>query len=192
MMIRRIAVGALLVLMSSNVAADDLYNGSSFSSLSADQRAGQVGDIVTVIVSENNTASNRVGSGSRKRQSLNGQISAGDSLNETGGLSFGGEYSGEGTNSRNDRMLARLSVTVTEVLPNGDLLISGTQNLNINGETTHIKVSGRIRPYDIDGQNAVLSSRIADAVIDYNGKGFATRGARPGIITRIFNWLGLS
>ncbi|NJM51336.1 MAG: flagellar basal body L-ring protein FlgH [Sphingomonadales bacterium] len=183
---------ALMLFAPVHVSADDLYNGSDFSSLSADQRAGQVGDIITVIVSENNTASNRVGSGSRKRQSLSGQISAGDSLDEGASLSFGGDYSGEGSNSRNDRMVARLSVVVMGVHPNGDLQIAGTQRLNINGETTNINVSGRIRRADIDGQNAVLSSRIADAVIEYDGKGFATRGARPGLITRILSWLGLS
>ena len=52
-------------------------------------------------------------------------------------------------------------------------------------------VRGRVRPDDINGQNAVLSSRIADANIEYDGKGFASRGAKPGIVTQIFSWLGL-
>ena len=88
-------------------------------------------------------------------------------------------------------MVAQLSATVTQIYPNGDLQITGWQRLKINGEMTNIKVSGRVRRDDINGQNAVLSSRIADANIEYDGKGFATRSAKPGIVTKIFSWLGL-
>jgi flagellar L-ring protein precursor FlgH len=82
-------------------------------------------------------------------------------------------------------------VTVEEVLPNGDLRISGEQELDIAGERSHIRLKGRVRRSDISASNAVLSSRIADARIEYNGKGFASRGAKPGIISRVFNFLGL-
>jgi len=54
-----------------------------------------------------------------------------------------------------------------------------------------IGVRGRIRPYDISAENAVLSSRIADAQIDYDGKGFVSRSAKPGLLNRIFSFLGL-
>jgi flagellar L-ring protein FlgH len=80
---------------------------------------------------------------------------------------------------------------VTQVEPNGDLRVSGWQRLNINGESTNIKVSGRIRRDDVSSENTVLSSRLADAMIDYNGRGFASRSAKPGVVTRIFNWLGI-
>ena len=104
---------------------------------------------------------------------------------------FGGTYDGQGTNARTNRIAAQLSATVSEVLANGDLVISGWQALNISGERTNIRVSGRVRPEDISSDNAVLSSRLADARIEYDGKGFASRTARPGIVSRLFNWLGL-
>lgn len=181
-------VAALLV---SPVMADDLYKGGNWPSLAADRRADAVGDIITVLVAENNTASNSVGKGSKKQSSISGQITAGSSFDKSAGLTFGGRYDGEGSNSRADRMVAQLSATVTQIYPNGDLQISGWQRLKINGEMTDIKVSGRVRPDDINGQNAILSSRIADANIEYDGKGFATRSAKPGIVTQLFSWLGL-
>ena len=80
---------------------------------------------------------------------------------------------------------------IVAVLPNGDLEIAGAQRLNINRERTVIRVRGRVRPTDISADNMVLSSRIADASIDYDGAGFVTRSGRPGLVTRIFNFLGL-
>ena len=173
------------------VGAEDLFKGGNWPSLAADRKADAVGDIVTVLVAENNTASNSVGKSSKKQNSLSGQITAGSSLDKSAGVNFGGSYEGEGNNSRADRMVAQLSATVTQIFPNGDLQISCWQRLKINGEVTDIKVSGRLRPDDINGQNAVLSSRIADANIEYDGKGFASRSAKPGIVTKIFSWLGL-
>jgi flagellar L-ring protein FlgH len=185
---------ALLLMsasLSTPVGAEDLYKGGNWPSLAADRKADAVGDIVTVLVAENNTASNSVGKSSKKQNSLSGQITAGSSFDKSAGVNFGGSYDGEGNNSRADRMVAQLSATVTQIYPNGDLQISGWQRLKINGEMTDIKVSGRVRPDDINGQNAVLSSRIADANIEYDGKGFATRSAKPGIVTKLFSWLGL-
>lgn len=171
--------------------ADNLYKGGNWPSLAADRRASTVGDLVTIVVLTNNSATNAVSQGSKKRTSIDGRISAGNGLDEAGGLSFGGAYDGQGSNTRANRMAAQLSATVTEVLPNGDLVVSGWQTLNISGERTNIRVSGRVRPEDIGTNNAVISSRLAEARIEYDGKGFASRSAKPGIVARIFNWLGL-
>lgn len=178
-------------LMMSPVSADDLYKGGNWPSLASDRKAGAVGDIITVLVAENNTASNSVGKRSKKQNSISGEISAGSSFDKSAGISFGGGYEGEGSNSRVDRMVAQLSATVTQIHSNGDLQISGWQRLKINGEMTDIKVSGRVRPSDVNGQNAILSSRIAEANIEYDGKGFATRSAKPGVVTQVLSWLGL-
>ncbi len=68
---------------------------------------------------------------------------------------------------RSERLVAQLSVTIEQVLPNGDYLIVGEQRLHVNGEKTLIAVRGRIRPEDIRSDNSVLSSRIADAQFNY-------------------------
>ena len=88
-------------------------------------------------------------------------------------------------------MVAQIGVVVDAVLPNGDLRVSGEQVLKINGETTRIKLRGRVRPGDIGRDNAVVSNRLADVTIDYDGSGFLARSARPGILGQIFSMLGL-
>jgi flagellar L-ring protein FlgH len=171
--------------------AEDIYKSGNWSALASDRRAESIGDVVTIVVFENSSATNAVGKRSKKRNALDGQIVAGNSFDKSGGVSFGGTYEGEGANSRSDRVVAQLSATVQQVYPNGDLFVTGWQRLKINGELTNIKVSGRVRREDISGQNSVLSSRIADASIEYDGRGFASRSAKPGIVTKIFSWLGL-
>lgn len=192
----RLSAAIALILVASPGGAEDLYRGGNWPALAADRKASGVGDLVTVLVVANNTASNTVSQGSRKNTEISGDISAGEGTGSadfarSGRLGFGGQYSGQGTNARADRMAAQLSATVTEVLPNGDLVVSGWQALTISGERTNIRVAGRVRPEDIDTNNAVSSSRLAEARIEYDGKGYTSRSARPGVVTRIFNLLGL-
>jgi flagellar L-ring protein precursor FlgH len=185
-------------LASANVpaTAEDLYRGGNWSSLDADRKASRVGDLVTIQVLANNSASNTVTQGSKKHTGLDGSISAvtgsaGQTFARSGGLSASGVYEGQGTNARANRMAAELSASVTEVMPNGDLVIAGWQALNISGERINIRVSGRVRAEDINSDNAIVSSRLADAKIEYDGKGFASRSAKPGIVQRVFGWLGI-
>jgi flagellar L-ring protein precursor FlgH len=184
-----IAIG--LSLVSAPLCASDLYQRGNWASLAADRKPSQVGDIITVVVINNSAASNSVATGSKKHNAVGGDVALGTKFSKNASLGFGGSYDGGGTNMRSDKMAAQLSARVTEVLPNGDLIISGLQAMRINGDTTNIKVSGRIRLADIDSNNQVLSSRLADAHIEYDGRGFAARSAKPGIITRIFNVLGI-
>lgn len=185
----------ILVLLCAAVAApvlaDDLYKGSNWTALAADRKASAVGDVLTVLIITNNTASNTVAKGTKRDTSMSGNVSFGTNFDKSAGLSFGGSFDGQGSTTRAERIAAQLSATVDQVLPNGDLMISGWQQLKVNGEVTNVKVSGRVRASDIDGSNQMLSSRIADARIDYDGKGFASRSAKPGIVTRIFRFLGL-
>ncbi len=173
------------------VSAENLYKKDSFPALASDQRARQVGDLVTVVVYENSSTSNVAQSGTRKNQSLSGNIFGG-SVDESGGLSFGGGYTGQAEEHRSGQIVAQLSVTVKEVLSNGDFLIEGSQKIQMDKGYTNIGIKGRIRVADLTADNRVLSSRIADAQINYDGKGFVARGAKPGLISQIFSFLGLS
>lgn len=180
-----------LLTVATDAQADDLYRPGNWASLAADRKAAQVGDILTLQVVENNQASNNVTKGSSKRNALDIGVETSLDFEESASATVGGSYEGQGTNGRSDRMVARLSVTVMEVFPNGDLRVAGMQRLKINGETTTININGRVRPDDIAADNSVQSWRLADAVIDYDGKGFASRSAKPGVLTKIFSWLGL-
>jgi len=171
--------------------ASDLYTPGSWPALASDRTASSVGDTLVILVVENASASNSATSASRKNRKIDGSIRAGSTLNESGGIVLGGTSDNQGSTARAGRMVAQISAVVESVLPNGDLRVLGEQNLNINGERTHIRVRGRVRPADISTTNVVLSSRLAEAAIDYDGSGFVSRSGKPGIVTKIFNWLGL-
>ena len=185
-----LAAGALLAAPIS-ARADSLYRAGDWPALAGDRVAAVTGDTLTVIVYENASAQNAAQNDSRRRSDIDGQVVAGSAFGERGQLGLGGAFESGGQTGRSGRMVAQLSVTVEEVLPNGDLRIAGRQSLKINGEDTVIRLRGRVRRVDISPANAIISSRIADAEIDYDGKGFVSSSARPGILARIFNFLGL-
>jgi len=92
-------------------------------------------------------------------------------------------YSGSGITTRSGSMDARISVSVKEVLPNGNLLLEGTRNVTINDDSQTITISGVVRPYDISPDNTVLSIYMADAQIKYKGKGPSS--SSQGLITKV-------
>ena len=83
------------------------------------------------------------------------------------------------------------TVTVLSVAPNQELFVSGRQQILVNGEKQLIELSGRVRPIDVSENNTIVSSRIADASINYVGDGILAEKQKQGVISRIFSWLGL-
>ena len=128
--------------------------------------------------------------GSRRSTGLSGRLTAGP-IDEGADFSLGSQFDGQGEVRRTERFVTQMTAAVTQVLPNGDLEITGEQRLNINGEATTIQVKGVIRPVDVDGENRVASNRIGNAQINYDGKGFISKSAKPGLIQRLFSFLGL-
>ncbi len=143
-----------------------------------------------VLISESASATNRVRNNSSKNTSLSGGISVG-SIDESADLGLRGGYSGSGEVERTDRFVARIAAQVVEILPNGDFVLEGSQHLMINGERRDIILRGQVRQVDISGENSIPSSRLANAQINYDGKGWVSRSAKPGLINRIFSFLGI-
>jgi len=170
--------------------AADLYNPALTQSLSADRRALRPGDPVTVIIVQSAESSTSMQNGSQRSSSVSGSLSAGHT-NEAADLSLGGRYTGLGQVKRSESFVTQMTASVIDVAENGDLRIGGRQHLFINGEVTEIEVRGRVRLVDIDADNRVPSNRIADAQINYNGKGFVSRSAKPGLVQRLFGLLGI-
>lgn len=140
-----------------------------------------------VLVYESATASNQTDTRRNKSTSLN--LSASDTHNSIGGeLNNSSEEQGGGIERRSGQVVARVSVSVINVLPSGELIIRGKQFISLNSESQTIRVEGRIRPSDIDTNNTIISTRIADAKIDFVGQGLLSAREKPGIFTRIFNW----
>jgi flagellar L-ring protein FlgH len=180
----------LLAVNSNRALADDLFRNDEWAAVASDRTASEVGDIITVIVYQSAEARNAAQNTSRTRRSFEGGLQSG-SIDEAATLSLDGAYAGQGEVRRSESFVTQISVTITEVLENGDLLIAGEQQMHVNGERTTVRVRGRVRPADIYGANQVLSTRIADAEISYDGQGFVSRNARPNWVHRLFSLLGI-
>ncbi|MDR2577518.1 MAG: flagellar basal body L-ring protein FlgH [Chitinispirillales bacterium] len=159
-------------------------------SLFSDHRAMRVDDILTIIIVE----SAKAGSESRTNtaKASEAEFRAG-SLNlispQQFGTGYGARYDGKGATSRSGSLTATVTARVIEVLASGNLVIEGSKVVEINQEREIIKISGIVRPQDIQKNNVVLSTSIADAEITYSGNGVVNTAARPGFFTRFFNWL---
>lgn len=184
-----IVPGVFAALLLSAVPA--MAQTAGWPALASDRIAAAPGDSLTVLIVEASSAATSAQSGSQRDTRLSGSIGAGGQIQESGSLSLQGGFDGRGQLSRSGRLVGQIGVVVQEVLPNGDLRIAGAQTIDIDGEQTAIRIDGRVRPADISGNNTVLSSRLADVRIVYDGDGALSRGGRPGPINRILSWFGL-
>jgi flagellar L-ring protein precursor FlgH len=178
------------VALASPAHAENLFGNSSWAYMASDQRPRRVGDLITIVVYQNAEARQSARNAGGNARTFDGGLTSG-SIGESAQLSWNGSYTGVGEARRSESLVTQLSAAVTQVLDNGDLQIEGQQLLFVNGEETTVHVRGRIRPSDIGADNQVLSTRIADAQINYDGHGFVSRNARPGLIHRLFSFLGI-
>ncbi|MEM9584766.1 MAG: flagellar basal body L-ring protein FlgH [Pseudomonadota bacterium] len=171
-------------------SAEDLFKGGTWADLASDNKARTVGDILTVIVFQSAEARNSAEAATSRRSTLDLRAAAGN-FDEGAEADFAGAFSGRGEVRRSESLLTQFSVEVVGIFPNGDLEVLGEQLVLINGETSRVGVRGRIRRVDVTPENRVISTQIANAEIAYDGSGFVSRSARPGLISRLFLFLGL-
>lgn len=183
-------VGCLICLTSGFVNAESLYQSNSFRSLTSDRRAHQVGDVLTVLIVENSSASATAGTGTDKSNDLGIKFSI-PNRQEQSSLGLQEQFDGNGKVARSGKLVAQISVSVKAINPNGDLIVSGDQHIEINEEKQSINLKGKVRPIDIDEKNTVLSTRIADAQITYLGDGVLADSQHKGWLSRIITFLGL-
>lgn len=192
-----IATTALLgaILAHAAMAGDDahsMFDEHTYRSLVAETKAARVGDVLTVIVQESASATSSADLHAQRSYSLSGHYdSPATGPAKTAAIGHESASDGTGRTERSGRLLAQISVRVTGVNPNGDLRVAGEQRLQINHETQLITLTGVVRPRDVGEDNTVLSSRIADADIKFDGKGFVERQSRPGWIARFLSYFGL-
>ncbi|WP_005034694.1 flagellar basal body L-ring protein FlgH [Holophaga foetida] len=181
----------LLLSTATGLYGEDLYNPKTFKSLTGDSKAFRVGDLITVQVYENSSASTSTDTSTQRTNSMNAGLSVTPSGKQWGGtLGVNGSFDGGGTTQRANRLLATLSVTVREILPNGELKLAGEQLLTVNGEKHKVFLEGRARAQDISSENTVLSTRLADAKINYVGDGDLTARQKRGWWRRLMDGLG--
>jgi flagellar L-ring protein precursor FlgH len=153
-----------------------------------DQRAHNAGDIVTVLISIDDKASlNNNSNRSRKSQteadlSFNYNVlgAVGADLNGQGDVNSNSSSSGQGSTARSEKIKLSIAAVVTEVLPNGHLLINGTQEILVNYESRILRIGGVVHPRDISSDNTVSYDKVAEARISYGGRGRITEVQQPG------------
>lgn len=184
----RTTVVVLLIVAALPAFAESLYRDESFQSLTADRRAYRVGDALTVLVVENSSASSSADTTTEKRGGVGIALST-HNEDKRANVDLTENFAGKGKIQRAGRLLATLTVSVAAIASNGDLVVSGSQLIEVNEEKQHIQLEGRVRPTDVSEANTVLSSRIAEAKISYVGDGLLGEKQRPGILTRFLSWL---
>lgn len=187
------AIILMAVLLPFNANAGSLYDENNYQSLHVDHRAHKVGDTLTVLVQEVSSATARANTDADKSFDLGlglGIISNDNNTKRNGAdLDISREFDGGATIQRTGRLLARVSVNVVEVHPNGELVVKGEQHIEYNDEKQVITLRGKVRPEDISAQNTVLSSRMSDSKITYIGDGLLAEEQSPGFIFKLLKWL---
>lgn len=202
----RVCLVALLGLglTTANVRADSLLNGLVLErgSLYSDEKVRfELGDVITVLVSETTDARTRASTETEKESSLEATASS-DFITSSNGLNIlksgelpawqleaKNEHDGGGTTQRNNTVSAMVSTRVVEVMAAGNLRIEGQKTLVVNREKTQIQVSGIIRARDVTPRNTVLSSQIADAEISFEGGGPLWNSQRRGFLTKLLDFI---
>lgn len=172
-----------------------LFQAAMANSLYSDVKARRVGDIITVTLSENTNASKSAGnSTSRESVSELQPITGlgGNAINFKDksiqlGLDSSSEFSGDASATQSNSLSGNISVTVVEVLPNQNLVIRGEKWLTLNNGNEYIRLTGIIRPADIEPSNEIQSTKIANARIQYSGTGSFARSQEKGWLTKFFS-----
>lgn len=178
------------VCMPCETEAASLYNPNGLRNMFVDRKASQVGDILTIIISESTSTSTTKNTSNSKEGEQSIAAGVGIFRGIMGGLaSQEDSFKATGSSTNTNRVNANITVTVVEVLPNGNLVIEGTQSIWQQNNENKITIRGIVRPDDISINNTVLSSRVSDATLKFDGKGPLNAKQRQGILTQIFNFL---
>ncbi|MBW8743384.1 MAG: flagellar basal body L-ring protein FlgH [Sphingomonas sp.] len=171
-------------------AKGSLYSDAQFQSLTSDRRRFEIGEVLTIMVYENASATSSADTGTNRDSSVGMGISL-PNWNKSAAATANNDFNGTGRTQRAGRVLAQITVLVREVMPNGDLLVGGEQLLEINGEKQTIRAEGRVRPRDISENNVVLSSRLAEAKLAFVGDGVLGDMQRPRWWQKLLSLFGI-
>jgi flagellar L-ring protein precursor FlgH len=184
---------------SSAASADSLWptSGGAERGMIADKRAGYAGDILTIVVSEAVAASNSQTTKSSRASAVADSVSsffypgigAHKGVMPSLGVSGSSSSSGGGDISANQSLVSRAAVLVTDVLPNGNLVIEGVRVVTFSGETQYVVLHGLVRQADVAPDNTVMSSNIADARVEFYSEGQLTDAQKRGWLSKLYEKL---
>lgn len=169
-----------------------------------DSRARRVGDILTIRLTESTNASKSQSNEISKTQDseianptvlgaspafgLPGFLPLDNTRDNSLAATFGSSnaFNGDSATAQRNSLTGDISVTVAEVLPNGNLFVRGEKRLNLNSGNEYVKISGIVRPLDVAANNTVPSTKVADATIIYAGDGAEADAGKIGWLARFF------
>jgi flagellar L-ring protein precursor FlgH len=170
-----------------------------------DRRARNVGDIVTVKIIEESSASQEATTETGRSSNLDAALedtfglpddygmsnflSSGQSFSPTFKGNYKREFQGGGTTVRKDKLVLTVTASIVEKLPGGNLRIEAKREIKVNREKQHLTLAGIIRPEDISTFNTIFSTQIAEAQIRYTGKGVLGDTQGPNWFARIMDWV---
>lgn len=188
----RYMILASLIFGSDAVEAQPTFQQPA-SSLFADVRAHAIGDLVTILIIEESTASSSAKTSTDKGGELTLDGAGEGALSRLPFFGLSGtnrsKYSGVASTSRQGALRAKMTASIIEVKDNGVFIIEGSREVKINSETETTLVRGEVRPRDVSSGNTVYSYDIANVQITHLGKGTINTGQRPGLFTRLINWV---
>ena len=179
--------------------APSYNNGSLFQarsiSLFEDPKPYRVGDILTVVLQEQTSASKTAETTTSKEDDISFDVPSvlGVTPTHNGAALLSAniaperEFSGEADSSQSNSLNGQITVTVVDILPNGNLVVQGEKWLTLNQGKEYIRIAGVVRPMDVSADNTITSNKLADAQIAYSGEGFLADSNQQGWLSRFFN-----
>jgi flagellar L-ring protein precursor FlgH len=156
-----------------------------------DHRARNIGDVITININEKVSASKSANSTANRAGSMDfvvpdaqigGRGIKGGNLSATSK----NDFEGKGDSAANNVFTGQITVTVVDVLPNGNLLVSGEKQIGINQGSEFVRLSGVVDPRYILAGNQVSSTQVADARLEYRGAGYINEAQTLGWLSRVF------
>jgi flagellar L-ring protein precursor FlgH len=205
-MIRSIAGATLVLITCIHGHADSLFSRQveERGTLVSDNKIRfEVGDVITVLVRENIDARTDAQLDTEKQSELNAEADPEDNSSFTGDdalidlpegllpnydVEAESRHESDGTTRRRNRITFSVSCHVTKVWANGNIQIEGEKRVTVNRDDSFIKLSGIARTRDVSAQNTVLSTSLANAVVEMKGKGPLWNSQRRGLFTRFMDW----
>jgi flagellar L-ring protein precursor FlgH len=198
-LVPKIIVATVFVALAANLPAQSLWRDDISRPMFADKRGGAVGDILTIVVQENTTANKSNETKTERQSSLSAAITsflyspgASSALTKGGqlpALAYNSDHKHDGTGAINnsESIVAHVAVRITDVLPNGNLVVEGKRETSFSGEHQTIVLRGVVRSDDVAADNTVLSYNVADATIQIIGKGTVTDSQNKGWFNRLWD-----
>jgi flagellar L-ring protein precursor FlgH len=184
----------LLLALAGPAAAGEpgaVFSGTAYTPLTSGARAGQPGDLLTIVLVERMSAtkSNSATTGRDGSAGITPPVTGPLNFLKSTDLSAGGSQSfkGKGEAAQSNALTGEIAVTVVGVRPNGVLEVKGEKFLQLNRGDERIELTGLVRTADISSENRVLSTRVANARIAYTGKGEIARASKQGWLQRFFS-----